>query len=108
MNAQMSMQSVSYYAITDAQLKKIIAEGVKETLKEIGFNFNNGIVSDKNDEAMPVEYWVNKLGVDRATLWRRQKAGVLNPTYMGRKLFYRPSDIDLMFQKLNDGKQNLH
>ena len=105
MNGQtQNIPSVSYYALTDEQLRKLVSDGVIATLKEIGFSFDgsNKVYSpEKDDEARPVEYWIKKLHVNRATLWRRQKAGVLNPTYMGKKLFYRPSDIELMFDRLN-------
>lgn len=96
-------KTVSYYALTESQIREIVSEGVKATLKEMGFSPNQMCsTSDyKKDDALPVEYWVKKLHVNRATLWRRQKAGLLNPTYMGKKLFYRPSDIDQMFAKLN-------
>ena len=108
MLGQKQPQSVTYYTLSSDQLRSLIAEGVKETLREVGFTFDKNdrlYKVEKDDEPKPVDYWVKKLGVDRATLWRRQKSGILNPTYMGKKLFFRPSDIDRMFAALNEKKK---
>lgn len=102
-DTQQESKPVCYYAITEQQLRDIIKEGVKQTLHEMGYHFQNGnkLMSSVDDEARPIDYWVKKLGVNRTTLWRRQKEGLLTPTYMGKKLFYRPSDIDRMFSKMD-------
>ncbi len=105
MLGQQQPQSVTFYTLTDAQLRNLITDAVKVTLREVGLTLDKNdrlYKLEKDDEPKPVEYWVNKLGVNRSTLWRRQKSGILNPIYMGKKLFFRPSDIDRMFACLNE------
>lgn len=99
--------SVSYYALTEEQLRSIVSESVKATLAEVGFDFDvtrERLVSDPKSEHKPLAYWLKKLNIDRSTLWRREKEGLISPTRMGSKVFLCQNDVDEMFSKLSSRK----
>jgi len=95
--------SVAYYAISEHQLQEIINESVKATLKEVGFDFDTmgqHLATEQKDEYKPLAYWLNKLNINRSTLWRRAKENLITPSRMGGKVYLCQRDIDQMFQKL--------
>lgn len=76
------------YFITDTQLEEIVENTVKK-LKEYERREN---LADK-EQLRPADYWAEKLGVDRSTLWRWEKQGKISPTRIGGKVFYKASDF---------------
>ncbi len=63
------------------------------------------IVTDANTETYPSREKVAELlDVDKSTLWRWAKRGLLVPIEIGRKRRYRMSDVRRM---LNNGKNRL-
>ncbi len=100
--ATQSLASVAYYSLTEPQLNNLITLSVKKTLQEIGFPFDDTkerLSIDPKQERRPVTYWLNKYHVNRTTLWRWQKDGLITPTRMGKKIFFCQADFDQMFSK---------
>lgn len=63
------------------------------------------IVTDANTETYPSREKVAEiLGVDKSTLWRWAKRGILVPIEVGGKRRYRMSDVRRM---LNNGREQI-
>lgn len=92
-------QAVAYYSLTESQLQDFASSIVTKTLEGLGItqNAEKTMLADSKDEYRPLAYWLKKMNVNRSTLWRWQHEGLITPTYMGRKLYYRQSDFDAMF-----------
>lgn len=86
-----NQQTVAYYMLTEEQLCSLGHEIARNVLTEYGVSLNEG--RDRNDELRPIAYWLDKLGVDRSTLWRWEKMGVVRPYRIGKRIFYRESDF---------------
>lgn len=74
-------------AMVDYCMKVAKEEAEKESLAE-------------REELRPVEYWLEKLHTTRTTLWRWEKKGLLKPTRMCGKVFYKMSD----FETIKEGR----
>lgn len=48
----------------------------------------------EREELRPLEYWADKLNVNRSTLWRWEKQGRIQSTHIGGKVYYKASDFD--------------
>ncbi len=66
-----------------------IIDGVREVIDEA----LNGDTSKKNDELISMDEVLEQLKVSKSTLWRWEKEQYLTPVKLGRKKYYRPSDI---------------
>lgn len=64
-----------------------LIEKAKETLLPI-------LVSTAKEELLPKQEVMERFGVCPTTLHNWQKSGYLVPVKMGRKVFYRPSDVE--------------
>ena len=83
---------VTYYTLSDEQLR--------DYAKEVGVEFNEEqakFTPDTKNEYQPLAYWLKKLNVNRSTVWRWQKQGLVTPRYVGKKLFFCQADIDELF-----------
>ncbi len=77
--------------VTTEQLKEMVdycmkvakEEAEKENLAE-------------REELRPTEYWLNKLNTTRTTLWRWEKQGLVKPTRICGKVYFKMSDFDKM------------
>ena len=94
--------TMTYIMVTEAQLKQVAEDGAKSVLERFGIltdevkeNFH---VDDKS-EYRPLAYWMEKLRVNRSTLWRWEKDGLITAKRMGKKVFFRQRDFDEMFAK---------
>lgn len=95
-------QTVIYHTFTDEQIKGLVEEAVTTTLQKFGVDFDDAkarFTPDTKDEYKPLSYWLQKMNVNRSTLWRWQKEGRITPRYVGKKLFFRQRDFDEMFAK---------
>lgn len=50
----------------------------------------------ENDELFSADECAEILNVTKPTLWRWDKTGYLQPIKIGRKIYYRKSDIDTL------------
>ena len=74
--------------ITASQLRDF-AEYVMNKQRESDAREN---LADR-EELRPLEFWVNKLNVNRSTLWRWEQQGKVMPTRLGGKVYYKASDF---------------
>lgn len=56
-------------------------------------------LNEKNDTAereqlRPATWWCERLGVNRATLWRWEREGRISGTRINRNLFFKASDFE--------------
>lgn len=92
--------AVTYLMVTEAQLRQIAEDSAKSVLEQFGISGNevrDKLTVDDKDEYRPLVYWMGKMHVNRSTLWRWQKDGLITPKYVGKKLFFRQRDFDEMF-----------
>lgn len=61
--------------------KQISAEQQRENLAE-------------KDQLHPVNYWLDKLGINRSTLWHWERQGRIKATRLGSRVYFRQSDFD--------------
>lgn len=69
-------------------------------LKELFLNWQEEMVQKPQKEESPLltpAEVTEKYRVSKVTLWRWDKMGLLTPIKMGRKSFYRQSDIERVF-----------
>lgn len=69
-------------------------------LKELFLNWQEEMVQKPQKEESPLltpSEVTEKYRVSKVTLWRWDKMGLLAPIKMGRKSFYRQSDIERVF-----------
>ena len=69
-------------------------------LKELFLNWKEEMVQKPQKEESPLltpAEVTEKYRVSKVTLWRWDKMGLLTPIKMGRKSFYRQSDIERVF-----------
>lgn len=72
----------------------------KADLKELFLNWQEEMVQKPQKEESPLltpAEVTEKYRVSKVTLWRWDKMGLLTPIKMGRKSFYRQSDIERVF-----------
>lgn len=72
----------------------------KADLKELFLNWQEEMVRKPQKEESPLltpSEVTEKYRVSKVTLWRWDKMGLLAPIKMGRKSFYRQSDIERVF-----------
>lgn len=70
-------------------------------LKELFLNWQEEMVQKPQKEESPLltpTEVTEKYCVSKVTLWRWDKMGLLVPIKMGRKSFYRQSDIERVFE----------
>ena len=103
---QQAMESsVVYHTFTDEQLHRLVEETVTTTLQKFGVDFDEAkaqFTPDTKNEYKPVAYWEKKLNVNRTTIWRWCKQGIIEPTHMGKKLFFCQADFDGVFEKARE------
>lgn len=58
--------------------------------------------SNDNDGLLSADEVAEKFGVTRVTLWRWEKAGYLVPVKIGRKGFYKQSDVRNLLNNRED------
>ena len=107
-------QTVVYHTFTDEQLHSLVEETVTTTLQKFGVDFDEAKAhftpDDKNDPK-PIAYWIQKLNVNRTTIWRwTQTYDFFKPTPIGKKIFFCQSDFDKLFEKqkserMGDGRK---
>lgn len=91
---------VTYYTLSDEQLRDYAKEVAKNVLMEFGVEFDKEqakFTPDTKNEYKPLDFWLKKLNVNRSTVWRWQKQGLITPRYVGKKLFFCQADIDELF-----------
>ena len=94
--------AVTYYMLTDSQLRQLAEEASKSVLAKCGVNteeVREKMLMDDKSEYKPISYWLKKLDVNRTTVWRWAREGKIIPTYMGKKIFFCQADFDQMFAK---------
>ena len=92
--------ALAYIMLTEAQLRQVAEDGARTVLERFGVNteeVRDKLILDDKDEYKPVSYWLKKMDVNRTTIWRWQKEGLITPRYVGRKVFFRQTDFDQMF-----------
>ena len=75
----------------------ITAADLMEFAMSIANEVKNEIGNNKGDDTLysPTEF-ANKLHVDKSTLWRWRKAGILTQTKVGGRVYYRESDLKIV------------
>ena len=94
--------ALAYIMLTEAQLRQVAEDGARAILEKFGVNteeVRDKLILDDKEEYKPVSYWLKKMDVNRTTIWRWQKEGLITPRYVGRKVFFRQTDFDQMFVK---------
>ncbi len=94
--------TVTYISLTKEQIYDFAKEVAKNVLMEFGVEFDKEqakFTPDTKNEYMPLEFWLKKLNVNRSTVWRWQKQGLVTPRYIGKKVFFRQIDFDECFNK---------
>ena len=71
--------------VSPADLKEFALEVVNEVLN----------AAPKQERLYTPTEFAEKMHVDRSTLWRWCKVGILKPTRMGGKVFYKESDLKM-------------
>lgn len=66
-----------------------IIDGVREVIEDT----LSGKLSRCNEELISADEVLARLKVSKSTLWRWEKQRHLTPVKLGRKKYYRPSDI---------------
>ena len=102
LDAMQPQSGVTYFTLTKEQLYDYAKEVAKNVLSEFGVNFDEDkakFTPDRTKELRPLSYWLKKLNVNRSTVWRWQKQGLLTPRYVGKKLFFRQLDFDELFER---------
>lgn len=80
-NSVLMVTTEQLKAMVDYCMKVAKEEAEKESLAE-------------REELRPVEYWLEKLHTTRTTLWRWEKKGLIKPTRMWGKVYFKSSDFD--------------
>lgn len=92
--------SVTYFTLTKEQLDDYAKEVTKNVLSQFGVNFDEDkakFTPDRTNELRPLSFWLKKLNVNRTTVWRWQKQGLIKPRCIGKKVFFCQRDFDQMF-----------
>lgn len=100
--AMQPSQGVTYYTVTKEQLDYFGKEIAKNVLMEFGVEFDEAkarFTPDTKDEYKPLDYWLQKMNVNRTTVWRWQKQGLITPRYIGKKVFFCQADFDELFER---------
>lgn len=94
--------AVTYIMVTESQLKQVAEDSARSVLEKFGIateEVKEKLQVEDRAEYRPLVYWMNKLNVNRSTLWRWEKDGLVTPKRVGKKLFFRQQDFDQMFAK---------
>lgn len=94
--------AVTYIMVTEAQLRQVAEDGAKSILEQFGLSaerVKDKLTVEDKGEYRPVVFWMEKLKVNRSTLWRWEKDGLITPKRVGKKVFFRQQDFDDMFAK---------
>ena len=65
-------------------------------VREVVEDALSGKSSRHNEDLISAEEVLARLKVSKSTLWRWEKQQYLTPVKLGRKKFYRPSDIEII------------
>ena len=76
--------------VTAADLKEFALELLAEREKS----------ATQSDKYLTIAETVEKYGISKSTLWRWSKIGYLHKVKLGRKSFYRESDIIMLMNNL--------
>ena len=80
------------FLVTEEDLNNFalrIIDGVREVVEDA----LGGKSSRQNEDLISAEEVLTRLKVSKSTLWRCEKQQYLTPVKLGRKKYYRPSDI---------------
>jgi hypothetical protein len=62
-------------------------------------NFDEGLFPDQNKDLISKKNIITGLGVSHTTLWKWEQSGYLIPVRVGKKVYYRRSDIEKLTQQ---------
>ncbi len=88
-------QASTFMFIDEAQLRSVIAETVKQVMREAKAEAE----AAKEMATMTLQEVAELLNVTKPTLWRWEKAGYLIPKKVGKRVLYLKSDVEQMLQK---------
>lgn len=88
-NEILKQQGNVQLVVSAADLKESIIEWGKEMKAEM---------QGEPDENIPIEDAMRLLKVSYQTIWRWQKFGVITPIKIGRKRFFKKSEIDRILE----------
>lgn len=71
--------------LTDAQLEAYSVNLINKVMENLH--------STKKDDLLSPEEVASKMKIAKVTLWRWEKQGYLIPSRLGRKVYYKESDI---------------
>lgn len=78
-------QGNTLLVVSREDLQQVVTNAVENTLQRIE--------SEKQDALIPAAKAREMLCVDKSTLWRWNKSGLLQPVRIGGKVMYKNSDI---------------
>ena len=88
-------QASTFMFIDEAQLRSVIAETVKQVMREAKAEAE----AAKEMATMTLQEVAELLNVTKPTLWRWKKAGYLVPKTVGKRVLYLKSEVEQMLQK---------
>ena len=88
-------QASTFMFIDEAQLRSVIAETVKQVMKQAKAEAE----AAKEMATLTREEVAELLNVTKPTLWRWEKAGYLIPKKVGKRVLYLRSEVEEMVRK---------
>lgn len=92
--------AVPFILVTEAQLRQVAEDGARSVLERFGIKTDEvkeKFHSQDKSEYRPLAYWMERLGVNRSTMWRWEKDGLITGKRMGKKIYFCQRDFDAMF-----------
>jgi hypothetical protein len=93
---QLIMGTLQLIEVTPQQLQEEILKGIKIQLKE----FASLSKATAHEEYLTRQETATLLKVDLSTLWYWKKKGILTPSGLSSRVYYKRSDIDKAMIKL--------
>lgn len=86
--------TISLYDLLEAN-KRLLAQGREQGRREAYRDMER----ERDEELIPKEALAKRLHVSGWTLWDWEQKGLLLPVRVGRKVMYRPSDVDRFIEQ---------
>ena len=85
--------------VNASDLRELFAEWQAEAQRQIDHAKAKQQASSTSDELLTSKDVLAMLHVSRSLLWKLQKKQKLKPVRIGRRVFYRKSDIEIIINK---------
>lgn len=92
------MEQIQILGVNPQRLQEEILEGLKSEIKALK---NSLTPQSQREKYITRKEAAKQLDVDVSTLWHWKNKGYLMPRYIGRRVYYKQSDIDKAMVQLN-------